>query len=133
MDEGDQLAEAAALLLRYEIAKAAVYRPGQDFALPSIAALADAIARANGEAVVHGCLHVMTWMAPPLVGDYAAPDFFRAVVWEEDEMIDLDPEPLDALRRYVLKGSPGHFLRLFGDNICLRLFTAGQGYTVAET
>jgi hypothetical protein len=74
----------------------------------------------------------MTWMSPPLVGDDAAPAFFRAVIWEEDEVLDIEAEHLQALRRYVLKGSPGAFLRLFGARLCLRLFTASQAHSAAE-
>ncbi|MBV8778545.1 MAG: hypothetical protein JO032_20945 [Alphaproteobacteria bacterium] len=122
MDERDEIADAVALLLRYQIAKAAVFRPGEDFEIPPTGPLVDDIERLNGQAVIDGCLHVMTWMSPPLVGDDEKPEFFRAVVWEEDDALDFDPEPLEALRRYVLRGSPGPFLRIFGASLCLRVF-----------
>jgi hypothetical protein len=119
MDEPDQLASAVAMLIRYETAKAALYRAANDFRIPLAADLTDRIARADGHAVVEGGIHVMTWMSPPVVADDDNPEFFRAVVWGEDNIVDIEPERLHALRRYVLNDDHGLFLRVFGSSLFL--------------
>lgn len=126
MTKSDQLADAAAALIRYEIAKATQNRDAEDFQLPSASELETALVRGKGRAVFFGSVVVKIWMLPSIVADPDNNDFFRAVVREEDGVVDIDPAHLHALRRYVLDGDLGLLLRVFGGNLCLRLVGASQ-------
>jgi hypothetical protein len=120
MNRPEHVADAVATLIRYEIAKATQYHAGREFQIPSATRLQEALTRGGGRAVFDDSIHVKTWMLPPIVADSEHDDFFRAVVREEDNILDIDPDHLHALRRYVLNGDHGPFLRLFGGTLFLR-------------
>ncbi|HZK90725.1 MAG TPA: hypothetical protein VFC56_11305 [Stellaceae bacterium] len=133
MTKSDQLADAVAALIRYEIAKATQYHAADDFQLPSASELETALIRGKGRAIFFGSVLVKIWMVPSIVADPDNSDFFRAVVREEDGAYDMDPEHLYALRRYVLAGDLGMLLRAFGDSLCLRLVGAIHAHGAAPT
>lgn len=126
MTKSEQLADAAAALIRYEIAKATQYHSAEDFQLPSASEVETTLIRGKGRAVFFGSVLVKIWMVPSIVADPDYEEFFRAVVREEDGIFEIAPDHLHALRRYVLDGDLGLLLRVFGDNLCLRLVGANQ-------
>lgn len=103
--KGRQVTDAVAMLLRYEIAKARCYRDGAPRRL-SAAEFEGGILQGKGDALFHDSLHVRAGLSPPIVADAGDDEFFRAVIRKEDGVLDIDPERLGAVRRYVLEGGP---------------------------
>lgn len=100
--------DAVAMTVRYQIADAR-FRPIEGRQGYTATEIDSALTMSDGSALFFNSLFVKRGMSPPLVADFENDEFFRAVVLREDDVLDIDPALLDALRRYVLDGDDGLF------------------------
>jgi hypothetical protein len=102
--------DAAAMAVRYQIANARC-RPIEGRQGCPGAQIERALTRGAGTAVFYNSLLIKRGSVPPLVSDPDNYDFFRAVIQQEDGILDIDPALLDALRRYVLDADSSLIVR----------------------
>jgi hypothetical protein len=109
MDEADP---AVAIAMRYLVACARLGL-AKDRATYNAQQVEAQLDRGDGTATLRGSLVVRRGVSQPLLADHENEAFFRTVVQREDGLLDMEPEQLLALRRYVLESEGGDFFRLF--------------------
>jgi hypothetical protein len=104
--------DAATMTVRYQMATSR-YRRIEGREPHTVGDIQRRLDRARGKTVLYNSLLVNERETPPLVSDPDNYDFFRAVVQQKDGVLDIEPDKLEALRRYVLDGNASLLTKAF--------------------